>query len=291
MPGYREIIVSQGVDAATRFVAARVRTPKTVKTDDLPEAPRPALEAAEKLVVSGGQEPAEGQSAAEIALGPMMYPDGLFDSVEDREECKLILEKAIKSPRPVNVLMVGDPASGKSELLRCCATMPGTRYAVGGMTTSAGLVEYLLQRKQTTKIILIDELDKAKDTGDYAALYELMESGQVPVMMHGKTEVVRWRGRIFAAANSADRLPEALVDRFVVINLPPYTSDQLRVINRRIVEREGLSTKRANEIAEMAAGRSQSPRDARDIARLAGEDGDLEPIARHVIAPKRGKSG
>lgn len=287
MPTYREIVIGQGAQGLTSMVAARLRQPRPIKLDeDRPEPERPALRAAERLASTGS--PDEGESTSEIAnpAGPLMFPDGLFDSVLDRAECKLVLERAIKSARPVHVLMVGDPASGKSELLQCCATMPGTRYAVGGMTTSAGLVEYLLERRAVTKMILIDELDKAREMSDYAALYELMERGEVPLMIHGKTEVVRWRGRVFAAANSTDRIPEALQSRFVVVRLAAYTPAQLREINHAIVQREGLSGARAHTIAESVASRSTDPRDARDVARLAGEDGDLEPIIAQVTSRK-----
>ena len=46
----------------------------------------------------------------------------------------------------VHVLLEGDPASGKSQLLQCVARLPHTRYAVGGMTTSSGMVDFLLER-------------------------------------------------------------------------------------------------------------------------------------------------
>lgn len=286
MPDYGPIIAKQSVQSLTTFVAARIRQPKAIKTDDLPLADRPALKAAERLVATGA--PAEGESTIEIVNGPMLFPDGLFSAIEDREPAKLVLERAIRSPRPVHVLLEGEPASGKSQLLMACLTMPGTRYAVGGMTTSSGLVDFLLE-KRTTQLVLIDELDKA-DPADYAALYSLMESGQVPRLQHGKTEVLHWRGRIFAAANSTAKIPDALLSRFVIVQCPPYSPEQVRAINRKIGEREGLSAKRSAQLADAAAARSSDPRDARDLARLAGEDGEIDGLLEHLGRPKAGKT-
>lgn len=290
MPEYSEIIAGQSAQAATSMVAGFVRRPKRVKTDDLGEPERPALKDLERMVRErGGGQILDEQTGEPVfdPSGPLFVTDGMFDAIEGRESEKAVLTAALQAPRPVHVLLVGDPASGKSDLLRCCATIPRARYAVGGMTTSSGMVDYLLEQPGTS-IVLIDELDKA-DPGDYAALYELMESGQVPRLQHGKTEVLKWRGRVFAAANTTDRIPSALLSRFRVVQLRPYSREQLHRINRLVAEREGVSAKRAHQIADLTAGRSNDPRDARDLARMAGEDGELEGLLEHVGAPKAGK--
>src|SRR5882672_2424976 len=279
MPEYREIVIDQGARTVTSFIANRIRQPKPLKIDDIPEPDRPALRAAEQLVASG--RPSEGESAGELAAGPPMYVEGMFSQVEDRDSAKLVLKRAIRSPKPVHVLMVGDPASGKSQLLQCCMALPNCRYAVGGATSSSGLIEYLLE-KRSTQILLIDELDKA-DMRDLHALYGLMESGMVTRLQHNATEQYTRRVRVFAAANSAEKLPEALRSRFVEVRLEPYSHEQVRQINRVIVEREGIAPARAQQIADAAAARSRDPRDARDIARLAGDDAELEPIIEQVI--------
>jgi energy-coupling factor transporter ATP-binding protein EcfA2 len=285
MPEYREIIASQSGQMVTRFLASRIRQPKQVDTASLPEPDRPALRAAEQLVATGRAPVDQPAGAVELVQGPLMFPDGLFDSVYDRDEAKLMLQRAIESPRPVHVLLIGDPASGKSQLLQCCAQLPASRYAVGGMTTSAGLVDYLLERP-STQLVIVDELDKAS-TGDFAAFYELMETGQVPRLIHGKTEILRYRGRVFAACNSAENLPTALRSRFVEVNLPPYTAEQVETITGKLLVREGLPAARAHEIAALTAERSSDPRDGIQIGRLAGKDHDLAPIAEQVIPKTR----
>lgn len=289
---YRDVVIRQGAHWATSTLAERIRNgrKKTPALEDEPEPKpedRPALRAAEAMVA--GQAPAPGESMAEIAYGPIVAPDDLFAEVEDREEAKLILLHALRSKSAVHVLLLGDPASGKSELLKCVTRLPHTRYAVGGMTTSSGMIDYLLERR-STQILVIDELDKC-ETEDYAALYSLLESGTVPRLQHGKTEVLQFRGRVFAACNTTERMPEALLSRFVVVRLAPYSSDQVRHITETVLtRREGLSPARARQIAELTAARSRDPRDGIQIGRLAGEDADFGPIADQVVA-KSGESG
>lgn len=292
MPEYSEIIAGQSAQAATRWVAGAIRKPRQVSTEGLPEPERPALKELERMVRErGGGQILDEQSGEPVAdpSGPLFCPDGMFDRVEDREPAKLVLRSALQAPRPVHVLLRGSPASGKSDLLRCCAEqIPRARYAVGGMTTPSGMVQHLLERPGTS-LLVIDELDKVRDASDYAALYELMESGQVPVMKHDQTELVRWRGRVFAAANDTERIPSALISRFRVVELADYTPEQLLHVNRVVAEREGVSAKRAAQIARLTSSRGSDPRDARDLARLAGEDGELEGLLEHSSSPKAGK--
>lgn len=267
------------------MIAERLRKPPARKPDDAakdpPKVDRPAVRAAEQLIAGNPPEP--GDTMAEIAYGPVLVPDDLFADVEDRAEAKLILTRALQSKRAVHVLLEGDPASGKSQLLQCVARLPHSRYAVGGMTTSSGMVDYLLERR-STQTLVIDEIDKA-ETSDFAALYSMMESGTVPRLQHGKTEVLRWQGRIFAACNDSSRLPEALRSRFVHVRLPSYTRDQAgEIMGRVLTRREGISAARAQEIAAAVSAHSRDPRDAVQVARLAGEDGELEPVLAQVIA-------
>lgn len=291
MPEYREVIVGQSGQAITKLIAARIRGQRVVVDErEIKDPERPALREAEKLVATSGTMPVrEGDPAGEILQGPLLYPPTLFDSVYDRDNAKLVLERALRSKQPVHVLLVGDAASGKSQLLECCAALPQTRYAVGGMTTSSGLVDFLLERPGT-QLILIDEFGKA-DMSDYAALYSLMEQGQVPRLQHGKTEVVHWRGRIFGATNEPDleRIPAALRSRFVIVRLENYTAEQVATITERKLTGEGMSAPRAKAIAQLTSTRSRDPRDGIQIGRLAGEDGELGPIADQVVP--RAKAG
>lgn len=287
---YRRLALEQGSRMATTYVASRIRSRRLDLPPSAEEPDRPALQAAEELI--GRRATAEGPEAIEVVETPgaMMIPDDLFDQVEDREEAKAVLFAALRSEDPVHVLLEGDPASGKSQLLSCIARLPQSRYAVGGMTTSSGLVEYLTDRPNT-RFLLIDELEKS-DPRDHYALYSLMESGLVTRLKHDAREESVHRVWVIAACNRSDRLPEALRSRFVLVRLEAYSPFQVEEIATAVLtKREGLPPARAREIARAVAKRSRDPRDAVQVARLAGQSGSIEAMLDQVIPRTTRRSG
>jgi MoxR-like ATPase len=283
---YRVVAARQTASFATSWLAGKVRDrrPK-VKPEDIPEPDRPALREAEKLLA--GQEPAPGQSVGELVAGPLLVPDDLFVDVEDRDEAKLVLIRALRAKEPVHVLLSGPAATGKSELLKSIARLPNSRWAAGGATSSSGLIEYLLERPGT-QILIVDELDKA-DMRDLHALYGLMQSGQVSRLQHGATESFTRKVRVFASANDLSKIPSPLLSRFWQVSCRPYTGEQLRAINQRTGEREGLSPAAAARLSERVSARTSDPRVARDLARMGGPDGEIDDLLEHVTRPQPAK--
>src|SRR5579864_1084294 len=227
---YREFAIRQGSEMVTGYVASRIRSRRIDRPPaDLEEPDRLALRAAEELI--GRRATVEGSEAVEVVETPgaALIPDDLFDQVEDRLEAKSVLLAALRAEDPVHVLLVGDPASGKSQLLSCVARLPQSRYAVGGMTTSSGLVELLLD-KPNTRYVVIDELEKS-DPRDHYALYSLMESGLVTRLKHDAREETVRRVWVIAACNRADKLPEALRSRFVMVRLAAYSQFEVEEIS------------------------------------------------------------
>jgi len=282
---YRTAAARQGANFATSWLAGKVRGRHQKPIEPPAEPDRPALREAEKLL-AGTEQP--GQATDELIAGPMLVPDDLFIDVEDREAAKLILLRAVRAREPVHVLLTGPAATGKSELLKCIARLPNSRWAAGGATSSSGLIEYLLERPGT-QILIVDELDKA-DMRDLHALYGLMQSGQVSRLQHGATESFTRKVRVFASANEIDKIPSPLLSRFWQVKCEPYSAAELHAINRRTAEREGLSPAAANRLAERVSARTSDPRVARDVARMAGPDGEFDELIEHVGARKRRKS-
>lgn len=278
---YRVVAARQTAGFMTTWLAERIRNRRKPKVDEEPAEPdRPALRQAEKLL-AGTNEPGELDAAGELMAGPLLVPDDLFADVEDREQAKFVLIRALRSQKPVHVLLVGPKATGKSELVKCIARLPNSRWAAGGATSSSGLIEYLLERPGT-QILIVDELDKA-DMRDLHALYGLMQSGQVARLQHGATETFTRKVRVFATANEPDKIPEPLLDRFTVVHCNAYSASQLAQINRRIAEREGFSPAAAARLADrLGAEGGMSPRVARDVARMSGPDGEFDEVIEHV---------
>jgi Holliday junction DNA helicase RuvB len=187
----------------------------------------------------------------------------------------------------VHVLLVGPPGTAKTEFLLDMKRLWGSHYATGAAMSQAGIVQFLVQRPQATRL-LVDDLDKA-DHDDLWALLELMQSGSVTRMQHDRQEHVERKGlRVFAAANSADKLPEPLLSRFAVLAIQPYTPEEFHSVATRVLQqREGLKPARAAAVADAVGARSQSIRDAVQVGRLAGEYSEIQPIVDQVIPAAR----
>jgi len=279
--GFRDAAINHGAQAVTGWLGHAVRPPKHPFEPPESEDDRPTLRQAEDALARHKAAATAESAGAQLVV----IPARLFADVEGHEEVKAILGRALASQRPVHILLVGPPGSGKSLLLQAIATLPRSRYAVGGATSSSGLVAYLLEKPET-RFLVIDELDKA-DPADLYALYGLMESGTVTRLQHGHSELERRTVWVFAAANDDRALPPALASRFVRQPIPAYTQAQARqVMERVLVRREGVSSARAREIAAATAARSRDPRDAIQVARLAGKRDPIGPLLDQVAPSK-----
>lgn len=273
----RRLGIRKGTEVVGSLLADSIRTRHADVEVKAQPRERPALRAAEQLLERHREQASGAAVAEEVGI-----PGGLFDGIEDRVEEKALLERALRSRSPVHILLVGDPGSGKSELLEPIGRLPRSRWAVGGATTSSGLIDYLLENPKTERLV-IDELDKA-ETSELYALYSLMASGKVARLQHGATQEQKRTVWVFAAANSTEKLPPALVSRFVIRQVANYTPEQARQIMAAVLERrEGLPRARAEEIAAAVASRSHDPRDAVQVGRLAGASGPIEPVIAEVM--------
>src|SRR5258708_24048057 len=100
------------------------------------------------------------------------------------------------------------------------ARLPGGQAWIGGTTTRAGLVGYLLA-EPGVRFLCLDELDKMH-TSHLAALLSVMETGRVSRLQHGHRETARRVVWVMAGANRTGRFPPELLDRFEVVELEPY---------------------------------------------------------------------
>jgi len=164
----------------------------------------------------------------------------------------------------VNVLLVGDPGTAKSELLKYSARIaPRGLYTSGRGSTAAGLTAAVV-RERTGMMMLeagavvladqgvaaIDEFDKMR-TEDRNALHEMMEQQTVSVAKGGIVATLNARTSILAASNPilgkydpyrniADNLnlPIPLLTRFDLIfvlrDIPDRAKDEL--LARHVLE-------------------------------------------------------
>lgn len=220
---------------------------------------------------------AQGDVLAEVYED---VPGDLFDVIEGHDRLKNLLRLAIAAPRPVHLLMDGPPATSKSLFLSELARLQPSRYALGGTTSRAGLVEYLLAERP--RFLIIDELDKMA-AADLSALLSVMESGIVSRLKRREDQVRRVHVWVFAGANRLQHIPPELLSRFWRAHLDPYSDEEFRrVVVAVLTKREGVDAEMANYIARQVGRRSRDPRDAVKVARLGTSKADVDLLVSEL---------
>lgn len=156
----------------------------------------------------------------------------------------------------IHILFVGDPGTGKSEILKGAIEIsPRGVYTSGKGSTAVGLTAAVIKDTDTGQMNLeagvvvlanggvaaIDEFDKM-DTADRSALHEAMEQQTVSIAKAGIVATLKAQTAIIAAANPYSgrydryktptqniRLPPSLLSRFdlifVVVDKPNKADD------------------------------------------------------------------
>jgi len=170
-----------------------------------------------------------------------------------------VLPDGLKIRGESNILMIGDPGTAKSQILRYVASLaPRSLYTSGKGTSAAGLTVAVLRDTDTGEFTLeagalvladrgiccIDELDKMR-TEDRSSIHEALEQRTVSVAKAGIVATLNARCSILAAANPklgryvASRsaaeninLPVTILSRFdliwIVKDKPETESDQIK---------------------------------------------------------------
>ncbi len=156
----------------------------------------------------------------------------------------------------LHILMVGDPGTGKSEILKgTIEVSPRGIYTSGKGSSAVGLTAAVIKENETGQMNLeagvvvlanggiaaIDEFDKM-DTADRSALHEAMEQQTVSIAKAGIVATLKAQTAIIAAANPYSgrydryktptqniRLPPSLLSRFdlifIVVDKPNVAAD------------------------------------------------------------------
>lgn len=206
----------------------------------------------------------------------LIVPHDLFDIIVGHDATKNILKMAILASDPVHCLMVGAPATAKSLFLSELARLPGSRLALGGTSSRAGIVDFLIDARP--RFLVIDELDKA-DSRDMDVLLSLMEGGLVTRLKKNMREQVRLRTWVFAGANSDRYISNAMTSRFVVRHMPQYSQQDFHDISFAILtKREKLDPTWATAIVNALQGKTLDPRDSVKVGRLTQDVSDIPTV-------------
>jgi MoxR-like ATPase len=212
--------------------------------------------------------------------------------VEGMDDIKYVLEQSIRrqhdtkvtgQDRRIHVLLVGPPGVSKSLLLLEAEKMiPEDRrvFVLGSQVSKAGLRERLLSNPNVD-FVFVDELDKMGKE-DYDVLLSLMETGRIAVLKHGMQKDEKVMATVIATANYLGKIPVELLDRFLLLYVESYDSqDFVKVASRVLVERGKLERAQAEEVARLCW--EYGYRSIRDVVRVANfAEGDVNK-AREML--------
>ena len=212
------------------------------------------------------------------------------------DDVKRIIVMALRSRKPVHVLLVGPPGIGKSLFLDSIRRALKKKNAcvehveaVKGLSTSAGIADLLLSMDPDVPCaLLIDEIDKVSQE-DLALLLRLMESGEVIVTKHGKRIAEERNVWVIAATNDERKLLAPMLDRFLMFRFRGLTKDEYRrLVPSILTVNEGTDLELARYIADKLADITTDIREAIRIARLARTKDDVDFLVKQVAQNRRG---
>jgi len=206
-------------------------------------------------------------------------PEDLFSPILGYDDVKQLIRRSLEGDKPVGFLLVGPVATAKSLFLEELNRIPGSSYHLGSSSTKAGLTQFLLDVRP--KILLIDEFDKM-NRNDYASLLSLMESGKVVETKYGRRREEHMDVWVFASCNTLRGIPPENVSRFkpYVFHFKEYTKeDFIKVVEKFLVEREGVNPHLAKYIAGKVSPHTRDVRAARGLGRLCETK---EEVDKHV---------
>lgn len=190
------------------------------------------IEAADKEIEEIVLSKEEEEKIKELAKDPLIseklinsIAPSIYGHKEVKEAIALMLFGGVKKVLPdgvtirgdINILLVGDPGTGKSQLLKYVTRIaPRAIYTTGKGSTAAGLTAAVVQDAMTGGLTLeagalvladrgiacIDEFDKMRKE-DRGAIHEAMEQQTISIAKAGIVATLNARTSILAAANPA----------------------------------------------------------------------------------------
>ena len=123
----------------------------------------------------------------------------------------------------INDLLNGVPGCGKTLFLDTIrSSCNDVVYIDLSLANSAAGIIQLLKDNMNARIIVFDEVDKAK-RDIQPVLLNLLQTGEVHKVLKGERINFKMNALVFGATNSIDKLTDAFKSRFTIYNIPEYT--------------------------------------------------------------------
>jgi MoxR-like ATPase len=209
----------------------------------------------------------------------------IFDDIVGHDDIKQILRMALHSEEPVHILLVGPPGISKTMFLESILNRYRDRayLTLGTHSSKAGMVNALFEKRP--RYLLVDEIEHMP-LSDQTVLLSLMQSGIISETKLRKTRSTQLKTWVFATSNATKKLSEALLSRFMVIELEKYSYEEFKDISvQLLVNSEEVDFDFANTIAEEVYRNFKNPniRDIIKIGRIARNRNDVLMIVRRVM--------
>lgn len=211
-------------------------------------------------------------------------PQDLFDIIEGHDELKWIFKKSLTAER-YHILLVGPPASGKTMFLLEISRIPGAIFVDVPHATRVGIRDLILEYRP--RYLLLDELDKATNKDFLNALGNIMEIGKVVATKYKEYTNVEVAVNIYATANTKRTIPEHILSRFDVYEMPPYTDEELMRVIVRLLTKRYKKPKGLAEAIAYAVVHELSSRDPRDAVRVAKIVDSIDDLKTYIKLKKK----
>jgi replicative DNA helicase Mcm len=205
--GFRLATFSTGIEANNLEVSEKGATEVMVTPED------------EKIIKKLAKDPALYEKIFG-SIAPSIYG---YEEIKEAIAYQLVggvpktMPDGIRIRGDINILLVGDPGTAKSQMLQYIARIaPRGVYTSGKGSTAAGLTATVIRDKNTNEFFLeagalvladkgiacIDEIDKMRPE-DRSAIHEAMEQQTISIAKAGIVVQLNARSSILAAANPA----------------------------------------------------------------------------------------
>jgi Holliday junction resolvasome RuvABC ATP-dependent DNA helicase subunit len=204
-----------------------------------------------------------------------------FNEIYSHESTKNVLNMALKSIKPVHILLVSPPGMAKTQFLLAIRNQfkEKSSFVIGSNSTKKGIIDLLFEKRP--QILLIDELETMSFDAQ-ESLLNLMETGILSETKKTCTREMQLQNiKIFATSNNMKDLLSPLLSRFIVLDIPIYTDKQfIEITLQRLTKEEGISEEIATDIAEhvMQKLNRKDLRDCIKIARIAKTSEEIASV-------------
>jgi MoxR-like ATPase len=175
-----------------------------------------------------------------IANAVVNRVSGLIPSLKD-----IVDEVAVNLEAGNHVMLLGGPGSGKTLILDAIYEASSNPLYINMADASAAGIEDLVIEAGCFDVILLDEVDKAKNVALSPLLQLLDHGGRLRVTKSGKTTVIEapWVRAVAAANPFNPRLRASnwwlpLTDRFVPIEVPQPSVDEIVAFMGKVANTE-----------------------------------------------------